>query len=593
MTFEKDSIRICSSQISQFSTLSQLSNAVNNPLPGAMHRVGLGASFLGSGAARHQKSTLLAFISKYLKLNPATIGATITIFGSILTAIPVVERAGRKIYSWIISFFTVSITVDSNDRLHRDIINWVGSQVLEPRGHRTLTAQSETIRSESKSMHHWGSPRGEPTKRNDTHNEKKAPIEYLPIFYSTWFFLEGKIYLVHHNQEGIRSNESHSRSKRVERDAKSSLVIMCLGRSHNPLKRFLKVCRDYADKDSIAFTQVWTTKRGGYFDSVIQKPRRDIGTVYFDQDVKNQLFADIEKYLDPNNRRFYMARGIPYRRGYLLHGPPGTGKTSLSLALAGHFGLALHLVHMPSIMDDTELEQLFSSLPPLCVVLLEDIDAMGMKRNKDKSPNEEDNEQKTSNYFGPPRGGTLSGLLTVLDGIASQEGRIVLMTSNFADKLDKALIRPGRVDRMIFLGHISPNTAMQMFIGMFSPAPESTDASVDLSDDGIKKLALDFSSYIPENMFTPAQIQEYLLQYRDSPEDAAMNISGWVEEHEYTMKEEAESLAEQARKKKAKKDTKRNESMSKVIASLSSISNGVQMVEEFKESLQRSDVSQK
>src|SRR4051794_4292934 len=54
---------------------------------------------------------------------------------------------------------------------------------------------------------------------------------------------------------------------------------------------------------------------------------------------------------------------------------------------------------------------------------------------------------------------TLSGFLNVLDGVTSQEGRIVIMTSNFASKLDKALTRPGRIDRQVYLGHMSPASA--------------------------------------------------------------------------------------------------------------------------------------
>lgn len=61
-----------------------------------------------------------------------------------------------------------------------------------------------------------------------------------------------------------------------------------------------------------------------------------------------------------------------------LHGPAGTGKTSLSLALAGLFGLELYLLHVPSVEGDAELERHFSALPPQCFILLEEIDAVGI-----------------------------------------------------------------------------------------------------------------------------------------------------------------------------------------------------------------------
>src|SRR5581483_10706952 len=117
-------------------------------------------------------------------------------------------------------------------------------------------------------------------------------------------------------------------------------------------------------------------------------------------------------------------------------------------------------------------------LPPRCLVLLEDIDAVGIKRrtrkrdDSDSDDDSDDGSDKDDNEDDYARGHsdcTLSGLLNVLDGVASQEGRIVLMTSNFAEKLDKALVRPGRVDRMIYLGHISPRSSELMFLRMYGP----------------------------------------------------------------------------------------------------------------------------
>jgi chaperone BCS1 len=138
-----------------------------------------------------------------------------------------------------------------------------------------------------------------------------------------------------------------------------------------------------------------------------------------------------------------------------------------------------------------------------------------------------------------------SGLLNILDGVVSQEGGIVLTTLNFADKLDDALVRPGRIDKQIFLGHISPRTAERMFMGMYVPEPsnEAQNTNLELGDNDMGELALRSSRQIPEDTFTPAQVQGYLLRCRDSPARAATEIATWIKEEKVRFLE-AEISAE-------------------------------------------------
>ena len=281
--------------------------------------------------------------------------------------------------------------------------------------------------------------------------------------------------------------------------------------------------------------------------------------MHFDEALKAELIADIKNYLEPSTRRFYNQRGIPYRRGYLLHGPPGTGKTSLSLALAGYFGLELYLLHLPSVREDSELERLFTALPPRCIVLLEDIDAVGMSRQRDLANNENEDENDEENEEDNDRRKssrcTLSGLLNVIDGVASQEGRIVLMTSNMAHKLDAALVRPGRIDKMIFLAHISQRSSELMFLRMYTPNEETLtlpDSNLSLQGGELEKLALEFASKIPEEKFTPAQLQGYLLNKRTDPREATRDIGTWVETEQIKIAE-AKVRAKEGAERRAKK----------------------------------------
>lgn len=260
--------------------------------------------------------------------------------------------------------------------------------------------------------------------------------------------------------------------------------------------------------------------------------------------------------------------------------PPGTGKTSLSLALAGYFRLELYLCHLPSIREDKNLEALFSSLPPRCIVLLEDIDAVGTSRKgkfdggpggeeEGDNSDSDDSDDSDSPSYDRSRV-TLSGLLNVLDGVSSQEGRIVLMTSNMAHSLDKALVRPGRIDKMIFLGNISPRSAELMFLRMYAPddhsdVPNNGLLSDSKSAEELQELALEFSSFIPDNLFTPAQLQGFLLNKRNSATAAAREVKEWAE-NEKKILDLAKKKAKDALTHKNKK--RKNRALEKLAKTL-------------------------
>ena len=133
-------------------------------------------------------------------------------------------------------------------------------------------------------------------------------------------------------------------------------------------------------------------------------------------------------------RARYSGRRMPYRRGYLLYGPPGTSKSSLTSAIAGQCKLDIYIVDITSLNDES-LRELFNNAPGNCIVLLEDVGAVRADREKD----EEEHRARRHSV-------SLSGLLNALDGVASQEGRILIMTTNYIEKLDSALIRPGRMN---------------------------------------------------------------------------------------------------------------------------------------------------
>lgn len=137
--------------------------------------------------------------------------------------------------------------------------------------------------------------------------------------------------------------------------------------------------------------------------------------------------------------------------------------------------------------SDQTLKGLFSKLPEKCIVLLEDIDAVGTSRSRNESPDE------------PAWPGTLSGLLNTIDGVASQEGRVLIMTTNRVEKLDEALVRHGRVDLKAEFPLADAGMTAQVFKYIFAPGGKE-------SGQGVERLATEFASRVPEREFSPAEI---------------------------------------------------------------------------------------
>lgn len=180
------------------------------------------------------------------------------------------------------------------------------------------------------------------------------------------------------------------------------------------------------------------------------KRKRPFESVVLERGVAANIRSDVQEFLDA--RTWYLDRGIPYRRGYLLYGPPGTGKTSFVQALAGSldFNIAMLSLSQRGLTDDL-LNQLLLNLPPRTFVLLEDADAAFNNRR----------QKEGDGYSGATV--TFSGLLNALDGVASAEERVVFMTTNHIERLDEALIRPGRVDMMVRLGEATQWQMEQMW----------------------------------------------------------------------------------------------------------------------------------
>jgi chaperone BCS1 len=200
--------------------------------------------------------------------------------------------------------------------------------------------------------------------------------------------------------------------------------------------------------------------------------------------------------------------GIPFRRGYLLYGAPGSGKTSIIHSLAGELGLDIYIVSLSKLgLDDSSLNALISMLPEQCIAIMEDIDAAfthGVTRDTtgtelddpryrgrrgrpgleddpdDRQGRDRDRNQSESKDARI----TLSGLLNALDGVSAQEGRLLFATTNRYQSLDPALIRPGRMDIHVEFRLASQYQARELYQRFYFPDAPDEAATADDETSG-------------------------------------------------------------------------------------------------------------
>ncbi|KAF2099929.1 P-loop containing nucleoside triphosphate hydrolase protein [Rhizodiscina lignyota] len=481
-----------------------------------------------------------------------------------------IERGGRYVWeiiyeSLILQYCVSTVSIAANERLNDEILSYMSAHVVS-RGSRFVAAQSARTGDDriADPYAYYRHDRGKRLTKED-YDERTPPVKYFPALGTHWFWFRGRPFMFQRGHFTVFSRNTRSLYTEYARGGEP-LVIMCFGRHLEPLKAFVQYCKEYAAEAKREMTTIHIKgDKYRYPDTwgqAIARPARALDTINMDEDIKRDIIRDVDAYMDPSAREFYASRGIPFRRGYLFHGPPGTGKTSFSLALAGHCKLDLYMLSLANgSIEEDDLTRMFASLPPRCVVLLEDIDTAGINREA---------EPVEGSIRPIHRQVSLSGLLNAIDGTSSQEGRLLIMTSNNPDALDKALVRPGRIDKKVYFGPINRASAEQIFIRMFTDQLHGEDGrTITVSANGritstekklgkddmetLMDLAKQFAESIPEGKFTPAELQGFLLANRMSATNAVINISDWViAELANQQKEKERARVKQEAKERAK-----------------------------------------
>ena len=259
-----------------------------------------------------------------------------------------------------------------------------------------------------------------------------------------------------------------------------------------------------------------------------RRPARPVASVVLKGDAARAIVDDARAFL--RLERWYAERGIPYRRGYLLHGAPGSGKTSLVRAVAGELRLPVYQLPLSGAgVDDEAFHRLLNSTARRSVVLLEDVDA-GVMASGHRSI-------ATRAANGGGGGGlTLRGVLGALDGVGAAEGRLLFMTCRDLSALEPALIRPGRIDTR--LAFEAPDAAQaKALFGHFYGVNED-GVNDGEKDERLGALAEAFAAAATDPRLASrdhpavssmAALQGVLMSHREDPRGAVKTVARLLE----------------------------------------------------------------
>ncbi|KAJ7731302.1 P-loop containing nucleoside triphosphate hydrolase protein [Mycena maculata] len=388
------------------------------------------------------------------------------------------RRVSSSAWSHFVNSFFLTAHFSEEDHPYDWLMLWLSRR---PEWQRSREFETTTRAAHAAQAQGW---EDDPAFADEGEAEGGAPSKTRVIFQPTF----DTTHTIYWRQHWLRVKRARGG------DGGEVLSVSVVARSNTILKALVLQAKREYEAEAVHRIQIFFADPHGAWRWADARHKRPMGSIVLDPGVKEMLLGDARDFLA--SEKWYADRGIPFRRGYLLHGVPGSGKSSLIHAIAGELMLDIYVVSLSSAwISDSVLMGLMGRVPKGAILLLEDLDAAFTRSTSRSTDNdgpaiegpelppkrrsrEKEMRDRDRDNMSDLNTLSLSGLLNALDGVAAAEGRILFATTNHLEKLDPALSRPGRMDVWVEFKNSSKWQAEALFRNFF-PSTDEDDLPLD------------------------------------------------------------------------------------------------------------------